>query len=267
MRLFWLLPLVVLYITAFWGRFGPPWPAFVRRYAGWVVRESLNIYTQTFALPMGKRVLATRYIWLAVSWVLALILPLAVLTLARRRWRDVGLGMPNAWGWRIVCIGVVMTALTGWIFAHERFNAGFRPKYVDLGVLLAVTVPEHFMLTGLCVALFLPGFKLRVPVEHAPIRGSWSRRTLRWLGLAQSDAIGLAWWGLDGAALLAILTGGFLFGLTHMGANPIEFTTSFPGGAALCYLTYRSGSIWPGWIIHVAQVGWAAVFMSVMLRP
>ena len=105
----------------------------------------------------------------------------------------------------------------------------------------------------------------------APIEGSPTKRVFRWLGLAQPSSPKdsrlrrlLAWWGLDVGGFWAILVSGMLFGLVHVGARPIEFLTSFPGGMAVCYLTYRSRSIWPGWLVHVAQMGWVALAMWLM---
>ena len=72
----------------------------------------------------------------------------------------------------------------------------------------------------------------------------------------------LAWWGLEPVGLWAILGGGFLFGIVHVGARPIELVTSFPGGLLLCYVTYRSRSIWPGWCVHVAQMALAIGFLA-----
>ena len=102
----------------------------------------------------------------------------------------------------------------------------------------------------------------------ARIRGGTGNRifrarqgVLQWLGLGMAGRPGdswfrrrLAWWGLEPAGFGAILGGGLLFGAVHVGARPIEFATSFPGGVLLCYVTYRSGSIWPGWCVHVVQM-------------
>ena len=95
----------------------------------------------------------------------------------------------------------------------------------------------------------------------APVEGSPAKRILRWLGLSQPSGLEagriqrlLTWWGLDVPSFWAIVGSGMLFGIVHVGAHPIEFLLSFPGGMAVCYLTYRSRSIWPGWLVHMAQM-------------
>jgi len=60
----------------------------------------------------------------------------------------------------------------------------------------------------------------------------------------------------------AVIGAGLLFGLVHVGKGPLELALSFPGGCLLCYVTYRSGSIWPGWAVHLVQLAGVALWAS-----
>ncbi len=273
---------LAVYVTACWGHFGRDWPGWVRSYAGWLSRGVWQAYVQRVdagheqvrSVPGHGRVrsvradLATRQaVWAGTSLVFGGVVPLAAIFAMGRRPRVVGLRRSNRWGGRVVAIGVLVTVPFAYAFSGERMDPGTvalqaaMPTWVQLAVVIGVSLPEHLLLTGIAVAGFLPGGRLPVPGPLAEVDGGLGKRILRWLGLAQPAAPGsspggrfLAWWGLDEPALTAILGGGLLFGLVHVGARPIEFVTSFPGGVAVCYVTYRSGSIWPAWLIHMAQV-------------
>lgn len=285
-----LLPLLTLYVTAFWGHFGLAWPAPIRRYTGFVMQGCWQFYRDHVAIE-GNILVHSRLVWMAVSVVFGGLLPLSVMALLKRWPADVGVGLPNRWGWRVLLICLLVVAPLSFVFANEqlagqptataRVNA--LSPLIHALVIVGVSIPEHILLTGICVALFLPDYRLPAPVPPrtsslgpfcflsggrlsapmylAPMEGSLMKRALRWLGLSQpSDPEAgrlqrlLAWWGLDIPGFWAIVGGGMLFGIVHIGARPIEFLTSFPGGMAVCYLTYRSRSIWPGWLAHIAQM-------------
>jgi len=300
-----LVPALALYVTAFWGSFGVAWPEPIRRSAGFLLRACWQCYRNHVAV--GDNVLLHhRLVWMAVSIVFGGLLPLLAMGLLKRRPTDLGLGKPNRWGWRVIWIGLLVVVPLSLVFAWEQLSHQPTPRVNGLPILaqvlviIGVSVPEHILLTGICVAVFLPGYRLPAscapqtsllgssglmsrtsscgsdeiisdwflpggrlsnPMYLAPVKGSPLKRVLRWLGLTQPSVpkarLGkrlLAWWGLDGQSLGAIIASGMLFGIVHVGAQPIEFLTSFPGGIALGYLTYRSRSIWPGWLIHIAQM-------------
>jgi membrane protease YdiL (CAAX protease family) len=105
------------------------------------------------------------------------------------------------------------------------------------------------------------------------VEGGRFKRGLRWLGLAQPvDAKlpllhrGLGWAGLDPSSGLAVLGGGLLFGLVHLGKGPVELLASFPGGVGVCYVTCRSRSIWPGWMIHAGEMVIVLAFALAMRK-
>ncbi len=321
-----ILGVLALYVMPFWGNFsGPYWPAAVRGYSGWVTKWAWRTYSGHGAVRPEEYV-TYRVVWLAASMVLGVFVPLLVMAALRRRPTEVGLGRPNRWGWRVVLVGLAIVLPMSLVFAVERLRVpepGRRSassttwRVADLPIAVGVSVPEHLLLTGVAVALLLPGMRLgkktskrqnvktskenaetpkRRNAEREEDRSldrdlcpvlSWVAGTrpegrsrfkggveerigglaglrqgvLRWLELGQGvkaedpwSRRALAWWGLEVDGLWAILGGGFLFGLVHVGARPIEFATSFPGGALLCYVTYRSGSIWPGWCVHVVQM-------------
>ena len=143
----------------------------------------------------------------------------------------------------------------------EAARTGFSRPLSRKLLFVASTVPEHILITGICVASFLPRARLPALPALAPVEGGGTKRVLRWLGLAQPSDPGrplihrlLTWLGLDASAALAIAGGGILFGIVHVGARPVTLATSFPGGMAVCYVTYRSRSIWPGSRICSTQV-------------
>jgi len=270
LRILIALPLLAVYVTSFWGNFGTSWPEWITEHTGWIMRPCWAIYRQHVHITQGW---GTHYqlLWLVVSAVLAGVVPVAVMMMAGRSLKSIGLGLPNSWGRKMAVCCILITIPFAFLFAHERMAMPSRG--ISFGIqailLVGISLPEHILLTGVCLAIFLPGCRLPKPLSPAQVEGRSLRRALRWLGIAQPAAAHdppflrfLVWWGLNVPSLWAMIAAGLLFGLIHVGARPIEFFTSFPGGAALCYLTYRSGSIWPGWIIHIAQMGLVAIFMA-----
>ncbi len=290
-RYFVLLAALVAYVMPFWGNFqGKMWPEFVRNYGGCATRAAWKWRREHIALDWDPFT-AHRLTWLALSVILGAVVPLLVMALLRRGPTEVGLGLPNRWGRRVILAGLAIVLPMSFVFAMERLRmpdpgrragqaATLRP--VELPIAVGVSVPEHLLVTGIAVALLLPGMRLGETSKRQNVKtskqddtpdgvsGSASCRgavvrlregVLGWLELGQRGdprdpwwRRSLTWWGLEPAGFWAILGGGFVFGVIHMGARPIEFATSFPGGVLLCYVTYRSGSIWPGWCVHVAQM-------------
>ncbi|MBP7935672.1 MAG: CPBP family intramembrane metalloprotease [Phycisphaerae bacterium] len=268
-----LLPLLATYLTSFWGNFGQQWPSWIREHCGSVMRQAMDLYVQQVTIPPGGYISHHRVLWLVVGLVMAALLPLSLAALTGRSPATMGLRPPNRWGWRMVVLSAGLTIPFAFLFAQERIAmvAPHQPPAgLQLLVMLGVSVPEHIFLTGICLASFCQGWRIPTPARLAAVEGSRTKKTLRWLGLAQPTDPGqpltrraLAWWGLDGPSLLAITCAGLLFGIIHVGAGPTELASSFPGGIALCYLVWRSGSIWPGWLIHVFQMLMVATFILV----
>jgi len=273
-----LLVVWALYLTAFWGRFKEPWPQFVRDYAGFVVRGLWRLYIEHAGIRSASY---THHLlaWLVVSLVLGAAVPVVVMRLMGRGWGEMGLGAPNHWGWRVVAVCILVALPFAFFIAWEQPTAteaartGFSRPLSRKLLFVASTVPEHILITGICVATFLPRARLPVLPALAPIEGTGTKRALRWLGLAQPGDPRrrlmhrlLAWFGLDGPAALAIAGGGVLFGIVHVGARPVTLASSFPGGMAVCYVTYRSRSVWPGWLVHVGELVLAQLFMLLLGR-
>jgi len=279
------LPLLAAYLTSFWGNFTSVSPGSTQGYFDWIVRwfaqehcgsvmrDALSFYTRHVTIPPGEYLLHRQIVWLAVGVVMAGIIPLLLAALTGRWPGCMGLRLPNRWGWRMVALCVGVTIPFAFFFADERMGMTGRHQpsaAMQLLIMIGVSIPEHIFLTGVCLASFCTGWRLPGPAKLAPVEGSGPNRALRWLGLAQpaDPALpphqrDLAWWGLDGPSLLAITCAGLLFGLIHVGAGRIEFTSSFFGGFALGYLVWRSGSIWPGWAIHVFQMLMVTLFILV----
>lgn len=274
------LTLGTLYVTTFWGGFGHAWPRWVRWYTGCVLEQAWRWYHRG-AAQVGwldgpvSGMMQYRLVWLAVSVVMGAVVPLALAWGLGRRGAELGLRRSNRWGWRVVAVCAVVVVPFALLLALERLGPGRvpwagMPMWGWAGVMLGVSFPEHFLLTGVGVAVFLRDWRLPTPAPLAPVEGAALRRALRWLGLGQPGrpnarwgSRALAWWGLDADGLRAIVGGGLLFGVVHVGAGPLELVTSFPGGMAVCYVSYRSGSIWPGWLVHIIQMALAMVVMMV----
>ncbi|MBN1490171.1 MAG: CPBP family intramembrane metalloprotease [Phycisphaerae bacterium] len=257
-----------LYVTAFWGNFQPPWPVWVRQYAGWAFRAIWRVYEAKVAVPAADRMTHYLSVWLAVGFVFAAIVPVAGMRLAGRRWRDIGLGASNGWGWRVVLLCLVVALPFAYGIAPEQKALLTSGPWIRIAAPAIVTLPEHILITGICVATLLPGMRFPRPAPLAPVEGAAGMRLLRWLGLAQPMPSGasrgrraLAWLGLTPATATAVAGGGLLFGVVHVGAGPVEFMTSFPGGVAVCYVTLRCGSIWPAWVVHIGEMALVLAFV------
>ena len=166
------LALLVIYVVPFWGNFrGRLWPGPVRAYAGWATRAAWRWYCQGVGVGGKNVVLQSRLVWLAASVVLGAVVPLVLMAALRRRPADVGLGLPNRWGRRMILVGLAIVLPMALIFAFER-RAKPDPVAATIGVreglvLIGVSVPEHVLLTGVAVALLLPGMRLRPQAEKS----------------------------------------------------------------------------------------------------
>jgi hypothetical protein len=267
---FVLLLVGIVYITSFGGRAADLLPEPFNRWSyvyypllePWWYRNvfvGLSQYSQHVLLR------------LATNMVLGLIVPAALLLLCRRKLTDVGIGLPNILGWRIIIVSIAISIPFGlWLLASmpDRSNMSLTNFGYYCGLL--IIIPEHFLICGTYVAIMLPDRKLPHPVSMAPVEGNPVIRLLRWLGLAQPSLIPghnrfLAWFGLSGASLFAILVSGILFGIVHIGKpHTLELILSFPGGVAVAYITLRSHSIWPAiaahWAMNLIPLGILTVF-------
>lgn len=232
-----------VYLSAFWGN------------AAALLPEPLNAWGTLCRRPLGVWYRQSVTLMVAVQFVIGLVVPAVLMKLGGRRLTDVGIGMPNVLGWRLVLVSAAISVPFGlWLLAAYP-NLARQPLITKhhLGGLLAI-IPEHFLICGVYVAVLLPGrrFPDRVPV--AATAGPLVTRVLRWLGLAQPAPPGanrvLAWFGLTAASLFAIVASGVLFAMVHVGKAALELVLSLPGGVAVAYVTLRSRSIWPAVLAH-----------------
>lgn len=209
------------------------------------------------------------WFWLAAQAGLGMVLPALVLAAFRRTPVDVGLGLPNVVGRRLVLVGALASIPFGFwlLWGTPAVRSPLALGAHDLSFLLTL-IPEHFLISGVFVALMLPGRRLPQAIGFAPIVGRTTTRALRWIGLAQPPAPGrtgrvLAWFGLTGASLFAICVSGGLFCMVHVGKGPLELSTSLPGGVVAAYLTLRSHSIWPVVFAHWSMnlIPWAFFYL------
>lgn len=183
---------------------------------------------------------------------------------------DVGLGLPNTIGWRIIILGIVVSVPFGILLMKSRnYGSGQNPLSPEFLMTLLSMIPEHFLVTGVCTALMLPGRRLPSYVRLEPVEGNFFKRGLRWFGLAQSSSNSagnriLDWFGLNWFSLFAIVASGALFRMIHLGKGDLELMLSFPGGVGIAYMTIRSHSIWPSvishWSLNLIPMGFLLLF-------
>jgi membrane protease YdiL (CAAX protease family) len=236
---FLLLFVILVFIWSFWevNAFITPW---------WV-DNALRSWNE------NDRVVA---LWLVVWVILGMVVPTALVYLSGLTLADVGIGMPNALGWRMIVLGIVVSIPFGILLLNNKnYDTGQNPvSPVSIMTLLSM-IPEHFLVTGVCTALMLPGRRLPSDVSLEPVEGNFIEKSLRWLGLAQSSANAdsnriLDWFGLTWVSLFAIVASGAVFRMIHLGKDDLELMLSFPGGVAIAYMTLRCHSIWPSVISH-----------------
>lgn len=309
MSLLWFAVLVV-FVSAFWSILATQFPEPFNRIA-YAYQPLIGEWWQENMLQeltsRDRRIV----LWALVSFVFGMLLPAIVLLLSGRRLRDVGFGLPNRLGVRLILVSIGVAIPFGLGLVWSIKMTGQNPIQIrfDLRYMLNLLamIPEHFLICGVCTALMLPARRLPARVPMAPGEGSWGKRLLRWLGLAQpgvhtsrSEGRGqspfrhpsspkpddahspthsrpgrngdsprahssiLLWFGLTRTSLFAVVMSGMLFGYVHIGKPyPPEVILSFPGGAAVAYVTFRSHSIWPAvlahWAMNLIPIGLLAV--------
>jgi membrane protease YdiL (CAAX protease family) len=236
---FLLLFVILVFVWSFWevNAFLKPW---------WLD----NVLT---SWNENDRVVA---LWLVVWVILGMVVPSSLLYLSGLKLTDVGIGMPNTLGWRIIILGIVVSIPFGILLLNSRnYDTGQNPLSPESIMNLLSMIPEHFLVTGVCTALMLPGRRLPGDVSLEPVEGDFIVKVLRWFGLAQSSANAgsnriLEWFGLTWVSLFAIVASGAVFRMIHLGKDDLELMLSFPGGVAIAYMTLRCHSIWPSVISH-----------------
>lgn len=209
-------------------------------------------------------------LWLGVWVILGMMIPSALLYLSGLKLNDVGMGMPNTLGRRMIILGIVVAIPFGILLLNSKnYDTGQNPLSSGYIMILLSMIPEHFLVTGVCTALMLPGGRLPSDVSFEPVEGNFIAKGLRWFGLAQSSANTgsnriLDWFGLTWVSLFAIVASGAVFRMIHLGKNDLELMLSLPGGIAIAYMTIRSHSIWPSvishWALNVVPLGILLLF-------
>jgi membrane protease YdiL (CAAX protease family) len=250
---FLLLFVILVFVWSFWevSAFLKPW---------WVdnILTSWNENDQIVAL------------WLGVWVILGMMIPSALLYLSGLKLNDVGMGMPNTLGRRMIILGIVVAIPFGILLLNSKnYDTGQNPLSSGYIMILLSMIPEHFLVTGVCTALMLPGGRLPSDVNFEPVEGNFITKVFRWFGLAQSSANTgsnriLDWFGLTWVSLFAIVASGAVFRMIHLGKNDLELMLSLPGGIAIAYMTIRSHSIWPSvishWALNVVPLGILLLF-------
>ena len=230
-----------LWLTLFWFEPARTWPL---RSA--IDRAAYRLLEQRLGLDAA-------FAWTIRSWFFVLV-PVAVLRLTGRTLAPLGLGRMATTGWRIVSAGFV-AALPALVWLGLRpgiqlyYRALFEPGGWKLFVAyLLVIVVEHVWVAGVVLALALPDGRLPEHLIDPPRRGMLQAFGF---GTPVGGPKGVsAWLGISPDAWPAIVGQALVFGAIHMGKDPGELATSFPGGLAIGIITYRVGSIWPTVALH-----------------
>lgn len=218
--LLWLM--LALYLVTFWGRFvdglPPPW-------RGWGFGFRAYLYHWYRVQPE---------LWLGAQLVLGLAIPAGLFALVGRSPRQLGLRRPGRLGLWLAAAGAVVGAIAGLWLSGEVGGPlpGLRWFYRQVAI-----VPQHFLLFGVGMAVWLPRFRLK------------SEERIQGLGLTP-------------AVVVASLAAGLLFLFGHVGkGNPLELAIVWPCGALFAYITHRTGSIWPAlvphWFSNLAPLAWS----------
>ncbi len=200
---------------------------------------------------------------------------LVMLVSGRGRPAELGLRLPNRYGWRILGLGyLIALPFLWWMIGAPDFAARYLDRYERAGAAaftgyyLINMATEHFLIQGVVLAACRSGrrWPLAIPVEPAKARGY--RSVLQWLGMAQTVDASPAgsratrWLGLPNGCAAAIVTSGVLFALVHFGKHPRELVLALPGGLAQAYIAYRTNTWLVPLVLHLAT---AATAFGMML--
>jgi len=250
---------ILLYCLSFWGRAAELLPAPLDRWS-YLYHSLLKNWWFKHAFVSSSPQTQKVFLWFSANVALGLIVPSILLLLSRRKFTDIGIGLPNMLGRRMILVSIILSIPFGlWLMGTMPDIQNIKPVSPAFICGMLSIIPEHFLICGICVALMLPARKLPSPITIAPVEGNVVQQAFRWLGFAQPPTAPrhnrlLAWFGLTGPCLYAIIASGIIFGLTHIGKeNPTEIILSFPGGVAVAYITLRSHSIWPAIFAHWAM--------------
>lgn len=236
--------LAATYITLFWGEGAALLPEPFNEW-GRIFRPTIEGWRDT--LPIQ---------WLTAHVAIGLIVPSIALALMGRRPTELGLAQPNQVGWWLTLFGIAVSIPFGvWL---SWSLGGFAPPVVDTRYAceLLAMIPEHYLISGVIVALLLPGCRLPASgtVRSTPdvLR---SHRDIPQRGGVQgenqSGPAARALFALPARAeFIAMIVSGALFMLAHAGKPLLEVALSLPGGIVVAFLTLRSHSIWPVVIAH-----------------
>lgn len=196
----------------------------------WPIAGDLHRVVDQALLGAGLPPLAR---WVAKSALFTL-LPVLVLRLARRDALALA-GRPRARRGAFLWVSAAYAASLPfllWLSYRPGMHAFYLRMFRD-GVTapvlanLAALVLEHLWIFGALLQLALP------PGSRSDERDIGIRERLR-------------------SALPATVAVSLVFGAVHAGKDFGEILTAFPGGLGLALLTWWTGSLWPGVVLHAA---------------
>ncbi|NOT00996.1 MAG: CPBP family intramembrane metalloprotease [Phycisphaerales bacterium] len=236
------------------------------------VRGSLTTFTEVTGIQLPSHTFVRHGVYL---FLVSVVIPWTLMAVLRRgRPVEIGFRRPNVIALRVlVCSFAVALPFLWWMVGSAGFASGYKPHLRSAGAVLflvyyAVNMTgEHFLFHGIMLAAFRRQLRWPEPAVVEPVGGLGLRRAATWLGLAQTggDARGhrriTRWLGLPTGCVPAVLWSAVLFCAIHAGKDQRELLLSFPGGAVLAYLAYRTNSWLTPYVLHLATAGTACAMM------
>ncbi|MCA9126704.1 MAG: CPBP family intramembrane metalloprotease [Planctomycetales bacterium] len=180
----------------------------------------------------------------AVSFALILFFPLAVCWFAKIRFTTAfRLGLPRAWTWPLLLPATLLVASSAWMFAHELVLIGQSAGIGTIGeeqMEFVQRMSKQLQQVPLAFVLFALAITPAVCEEflfRGMVLSSMHRRS----------------------ALSAIVLSAVVFGLMHVLTSNVlaveRFLPSTYMGLILGWIALRTGSLWPGMVVHCCHNG------------
>ena len=233
-----LLLLLIVYVFSFWGQAARLLPAPFDNWHNIYFRLLSDWWYGLTAAWVSSRD-AAAFFWAIEAYLLAFLLPIAVLRAANKNPADVGLRFPRK-GTTWLGLGLASpTVLLGIYLSIATEDPWASVLYEALE--LAAMLPEHFMVFGILIAVLLPN--RRFAREHLANRaGSQQQSKAEWKNHLS----------LNTPEITAVCVSGIVFQLIHLGVPSLEVLLALPAGLLFAYATICTQSIWPALIMHWA---------------
>jgi hypothetical protein len=234
-----------IYVSLFWLRPPSSWPT----WPGWPRRHLIDLTAHLLHV-------SSSWAWTINGVILGGVLPALLLLVLRRRFGVTLLGPGNRIGWQLAAIGYLGALIPlAVLAARPEFRAYYRSMIGhDLGGnairYFIVVCAEHICIQAAILRLALGGRERWPAAPQLAAGAGIGQRLRRLLGLGSGPWASAL--GVDRAVLLALIGQALIFGWVHLSKDTGELISSFPGGLAIGYITWRGRSIWPCAALHIA---------------